>query len=97
MLRIFPSISAETVIRLLDEPTVGVVLQTYGEGNAPHNRKDLTDAFKKASDRGVFIINTTQCLEVQHRYVIDNGLIKTLSNFAVHMKKAMNTNLLVFF
>ena len=39
----------------------GVVLQTYGAGNGPAARKDLMDALKEASDRGVIIINCTQC------------------------------------
>lgn len=39
----------------------GVVLQTYGSGNAPDNRPDLINILKEASDIGVIIINITQC------------------------------------
>lgn len=40
----------------------GVVLETYGSGNAPDNRPDLLEELKKATDSGVIIINCTQCL-----------------------------------
>ena len=39
----------------------GVVIQTYGAGNGPDSRKDLLELFKEASDRGVVIVNITQC------------------------------------
>ncbi|XP_010779681.1 60 kDa lysophospholipase, partial [Notothenia coriiceps] len=40
----------------------GVVLETYGSGNAPDNRPPLLEALKKATDDGVIIMNCTQCL-----------------------------------
>ena len=30
-------------------------------GNGPDSRKDLMEVFEDAADRGVIIINTTQC------------------------------------
>ena len=39
----------------------GVVLQTYGAGNAPDSRTDLITELKKACDRGVIIVNCSQC------------------------------------
>jgi len=39
----------------------GVVLQTYGAGNIPDSRKDLIEDLREASDRGVLIVNCTQC------------------------------------
>nr|CAD7446212.1 unnamed protein product [Timema bartmani] len=45
----------------LQPPIQGVVLQTYGSGNVPSNRKGLLDAFRDAIRRGVVIINCTQC------------------------------------
>ena len=47
----------------LQLPMEGVVLETYGTGNAPDNRPDLLAEMKEATDRGVIIINTTQCLK----------------------------------
>ncbi|CAL8370411.1 unnamed protein product [Boreogadus saida] len=63
LLRLFPGITTETVRSFLQCPIVGVVLETYGTGNAPDNRPDLLAALKEATDRGVIIINTTQCLK----------------------------------
>ena len=40
---------------------MGVVLQTYGQGNAPDMRKDLLEVMREACDRGVIVVNITQC------------------------------------
>lgn len=62
LLRIFPSISAETVRAFLQPPMAGVVIQTYGAGNMPSNRKDIMEELRKATERGVIIVNITQCM-----------------------------------
>ncbi|KAG5283882.1 hypothetical protein AALO_G00020600 [Alosa alosa] len=62
LLRLFPGITAETVRAFLQPPMEGIVLETYGSGNAPNSRIDLLSEFQKATDRGVIIINCTQCL-----------------------------------
>lgn len=46
----------------LQPPMQGVVLETFGSGNAPDNRPDLLAELKKATDAGVIIVNCTQCL-----------------------------------
>lgn len=46
----------------LQPPMDGIVLETYGSGNAPDNRADLLDEIRKATQRGVIMINCTQCL-----------------------------------
>ncbi|KAK2706542.1 L-asparaginase-like isoform X1 [Artemia franciscana] len=61
ILRIFPSITTQTVKSFLAEPMHGVVLQTYGAGNIPSSRPDLMEALREATERGVIIINITQC------------------------------------
>ncbi|XP_062555287.1 L-asparaginase isoform X2 [Armigeres subalbatus] len=63
LLRVFPSISMATVKAFLQPPMRGVVLQTYGAGNLPTNRFDLLEALREAADRGVLIVNCTQCNE----------------------------------
>ncbi|XP_055496600.1 60 kDa lysophospholipase isoform X1 [Leucoraja erinacea] len=62
LLRLFPGITAATVKAFLQPPMEGIVLETYGSGNAPDNQVDLLEEFKNAIDRGVLIINCTQCL-----------------------------------
>ncbi|XP_019374036.1 PREDICTED: 60 kDa lysophospholipase isoform X1 [Gavialis gangeticus] len=62
LLRIFPGITAAAVKAFLQPPIEGIVLETYGSGNAPNNREDLLEELKKATDRKVVILNCTQCL-----------------------------------
>jgi L-asparaginase/Glu-tRNA(Gln) amidotransferase subunit D len=40
---------------------LGVVLQTYGAGNGPDTRADLLGILREASQRGVIVLNITQC------------------------------------
>ena len=40
----------------------GVVLQTYGAGNVPAEQPVLL-ALKEACDRGVVVVNCTQCMQ----------------------------------
>ncbi|XP_048244492.1 L-asparaginase-like isoform X1 [Haliotis rufescens] len=61
LLRIFPGITAQTVRAFMQPPMQGVVLQTYGAGNAPDNRQDLLQLFREATNWGIIIINITQC------------------------------------
>ncbi|XP_062413289.1 60 kDa lysophospholipase isoform X2 [Pungitius pungitius] len=63
LLRLFPGITTATVTAFLQPPMEGVVLETYGSGNAPDNRPDLLAALKEATDSGVIIMNCTQCLK----------------------------------
>lgn len=61
LLRIFPSISIAAIRAFLQPPMQGIVLQTFGAGNIPSNREDLISELKKATTRGVIIVNCTQC------------------------------------
>ncbi len=61
ILRLFPGISTEMVAHLLSIPGLkGVVLESFGTGNAMTER-DLLNELKKAIDRGIVILNITQC------------------------------------
>lgn len=60
-LRLFPSLSADTLERFLQAPLQGLVLETYGAGNAPDNRPRLLKVLADATARGVVIMNCTQC------------------------------------
>ncbi|XP_028251857.1 60 kDa lysophospholipase isoform X2 [Parambassis ranga] len=82
LLRLFPGITSNTVRAFLQPPMEGVVLETYGSGNAPDNRPDLLEELKKATDAGVIIINCTQCLRgtvsasyATGKVLMDAGLI----------------------
>lgn len=61
-LRLFPGISAELVANVLRSPLQGLVLETYGMGNGPSADANLMHVLQAASQRGVVIVNCTQCL-----------------------------------
>lgn len=61
ILRIFPSITVAAIKAFLQPPMEGIVLQTFGAGNVPSNRQDIIFELSQASERGVIIVNCTQC------------------------------------
>jgi L-asparaginase len=61
-LRLFPGISANIVENILQPPLRGLVLETYGSGNAPTSDQPFLDALAEAAARGVVIVDCTQCL-----------------------------------
>ncbi|KAJ9115082.1 hypothetical protein QFC22_005410 [Naganishia vaughanmartiniae] len=60
VLQIFPGISTATVKAFLSPPLRGIVLESFGAGNIPQ-REDVFQVIKEACDRGVVIVNITQC------------------------------------
>jgi L-asparaginase len=60
-IRLFPGITVETVRNFLVAPLRGLVLETYGAGNGPVRNQAFLDALKEAADRGVVIVNCSQC------------------------------------
>uniref|UniRef100_A0A336N284 asparaginase n=1 Tax=Culicoides sonorensis TaxID=179676 RepID=A0A336N284_CULSO len=75
VLRIFPHICTSTIEAFLQPPMKGVVLETFGAGNVPIYRDDLLDAFRKASKRGVIIVNITQCIEGAVQQLYETGMV----------------------
>lgn len=62
-LRLFPGISPELVRNVLRPPLQGLVLEAYGVGNGPDQDRDFIAALAEATERGVVIVDCTQCLE----------------------------------
>jgi lysophospholipase len=60
-LRLFPGIDAQTIANFVRPPLRGLVLETYGAGNAPDRRADLLDALREAAARDLVMVNVTQC------------------------------------
>lgn len=79
-LDIFPGISETVVRHSLNTPGIkGIVLKTFGAGNAP-GEDWFVDAVKKTIDKGVVIVNITQC---------PNGCVHPLLYAAgIHLQKA---------
>lgn len=60
-LRLYPGITEEILANFLRPPLEGLVLETYGSGNAPE-RDSLLRVIEEATARGVIVLNVTQCL-----------------------------------
>lgn len=77
---LFPGLSAEVLEHLLSAPGIkGIVLRTYGAGNAPTSSWFI-DLIKKTVDSGVVVLNVTQCVNGgvhTNRYVSGDILAAT--------------------
>lgn len=76
-LRLFPGISDATVRAFFMPPIRGVVLETFGAGNAPQ-RGEVMEALKEACDRGVVVVAITQCMKgsVSDAYETGRSLLR---------------------
>jgi L-asparaginase len=61
VITMYPGISHEVIRNTLRQPVNAMILLTFGVGNAPQN-PELLGHLKEASERGVIVINLTQCL-----------------------------------
>lgn len=76
--RLFPGISAQILANVLQPPLRGLVLETYGSGNGPTSDKAFLGVLAEAGERGVVIVNCTQCL----RGKVDQGKYATGAELA---------------
>lgn len=60
--RLFPGVTASVLRNLLRTPLQGLVLQSYGSGNAPSHDREFLQVLSEACERGVVIVNCSQCL-----------------------------------
>lgn len=79
ILKLFPGITPEVVKATLQIPHIkAVVLETFGSGNAPQVPWFI-DAIRQTIDRGVVVVNVTQCIigsVEMKRYGTGNELLK---------------------
>ncbi|HIH0489442.1 TPA: asparaginase [Vibrio cholerae] len=61
VITMYPGISHEVIRNTLLQPVNAMLLLTFGVGNAPQN-PELLAQLKAASERGVIVVNLTQCL-----------------------------------
>ncbi|WP_058480999.1 asparaginase [Legionella waltersii] len=59
--RLFPGFASDVLAYILNQPIRGLILETYGAGNAQNNDQRFLHLLKDACDRGIVIINCTQC------------------------------------
>ena len=61
ILKLFPGISLTVVESILKIKNIkGIILETYGAGNAPNDR-NFIELLSEAIKKGIYIINVTQC------------------------------------
>ena len=61
ILKLFPGLNAKTVDHIIKAPDVkGVILESYGAGNVPHEKWFL-DLLKEGNNSGKVILNISQC------------------------------------
>ena len=73
ILKLFPGMSPLVVENLLKAPQLkGVVMETFGSGNAPSSEWFLK-LIREATDKGLVIVNITQC----HTGSVEMGRYKT--------------------
>ncbi|ALB01656.1 asparaginase [Francisella persica ATCC VR-331] len=78
ILNVFPGMGNDILEAILEPPLQGLILKTYGAGNMI-NDLNIHATLKKANDRGVVIVNCTQCLYGSVRmdaYKAARGLIE---------------------
>ena len=59
--RLFPGFASDVLAFLLQQPLRGLVLETYGAGNAQNNDPRFLRLLEEACLRGVVIVNCSQC------------------------------------
>lgn len=61
VIRVHPALQKDHLEAFLSMPSLkGVILETYGSGNAPTSEWFI-NAIKNAIDKGIYILNVTQC------------------------------------
>lgn len=74
---LFPGITESTLSHVLNTPDIkGIVLKTYGAGNAPTD-KWFIDLIRETVKRGVVVMNVTQCVNGgvdADRYMTGNAM-----------------------
>lgn len=76
LLRLFPGLQVETIANFFASPIQGVILHSFGAGNAP-NKPELLEIFRKATfERDIVIVNISQCIrgEVSAIYQVGKQL-----------------------
>jgi lysophospholipase len=76
LLRLFPGLQVDTIANFFSSPIEGVVLHSFGAGNAP-TKPELLEIFRKATyERGIVIVNISQCIrgEVSAIYQVGKQL-----------------------
>lgn len=93
VITLYPGISADVVGNFLRQPVRALILRSYGVGNAPQHPALLRE-LKQAGDRGIVVVNLTQCLSGRvdmGGYATGNALARAgvLSGFDMTVEAAL--------
>lgn len=75
--RLFPGFASDVLAYILNQPLKGLILETYGAGNAQNNDAHFLNLLQEASSKGIIIINCTQCQQgrvAMNQYATGNSL-----------------------
>ncbi|NJK89624.1 MAG: type I asparaginase [Myxococcales bacterium] len=61
-LRLYPGLTERVLDNFLQPPLAGLVLETYGMGNGPDQRPALLEVLTRGTERGIVIVNVSQCM-----------------------------------
>jgi hypothetical protein len=65
VLHLVPGFSDDILHNLLQPPIEGVVIRSYGTGNAPQKKRGFLEALEGAATRGVIVVVCSQCQKVR--------------------------------
>lgn len=60
LIKIFPGISPKIIESVCDSNLKGLIIETYGSGNAPTD-KTFIETLKRIIDKGIIVLNISQC------------------------------------
>ena len=94
--RLFPGFSTTVLEYILQQPIEGLILESYGVGNAQNNDQAFLNLLKQAIDRNIIIVNCSQCYRAMvdmctyatGKALLDTGLISgfDMTTEAAHCK-----------
>ena len=61
--RLFPGFTTDILRSILQQPIKGLILETYGSGNAQNNDAAFLSVLNEATQNNIIIINCTQCVQ----------------------------------